>query len=150
MVTTFSSIISVVAHYFSTQERILFEQLLVAGYVPDIAIFVDGLNEFTHADGLPAHTAELRRFMESPDADCPGPVRGILDTLPLTRAIRAVSTWRSKPPPPATWRPPALPPEQVTRTLERYLSNVRIAQAIADAYRVRALFVCSYRRTSTI
>src|SRR5262249_43078007 len=31
--------------YFSVQERILFEQLLLAGHHPDLAIFVDGLNE---------------------------------------------------------------------------------------------------------
>jgi hypothetical protein len=33
-------------HYYSTQERILFEKLLVEGYVPDMALFLDGLNEF--------------------------------------------------------------------------------------------------------
>ena len=35
-------------YYYSTQERILFEQLLSAGYVPDMAIFVDGMNDFYH------------------------------------------------------------------------------------------------------
>lgn len=33
-------------HYYSTQERILFEQLVANGYIPDMAIFLDGLNEF--------------------------------------------------------------------------------------------------------
>ena len=33
------------AYYFSTQERILFENLLVTGFVPDLAIFIDGLND---------------------------------------------------------------------------------------------------------
>ncbi|MBI3306596.1 MAG: SGNH/GDSL hydrolase family protein [Candidatus Omnitrophica bacterium] len=31
--------------YYSTQERILFEQLLLAGHIPDIALFIDGIND---------------------------------------------------------------------------------------------------------
>jgi hypothetical protein len=41
------------AFYFSTQERILFQQLLLNGSVPDFAIFIDGLNEFFMEDGRP-------------------------------------------------------------------------------------------------
>ncbi len=33
-------------NYYSTPERIQFEQLLSGGQVPDIAVFFDGLNEF--------------------------------------------------------------------------------------------------------
>lgn len=33
-------------YYFSSQERILFEKLLIAGFVPNIALFLDGINEF--------------------------------------------------------------------------------------------------------
>jgi len=33
-------------HYYSTPERILFEQLAAKGHAPDMAIFLDGLNEF--------------------------------------------------------------------------------------------------------
>ena len=38
-----------VGWYFSTQERLLLEKLLVQGHVPDIAVFVDGLNDTTSA-----------------------------------------------------------------------------------------------------
>jgi hypothetical protein len=34
-----------VGYYYLTQERIRFEKLLLDGYIPDIAIFVDGINE---------------------------------------------------------------------------------------------------------
>jgi hypothetical protein len=37
-------------YYYSTQERILFEQLLSAGYVPNMAIFLDGMNDFNQID----------------------------------------------------------------------------------------------------
>ena len=35
--------------YYSSQERILFEQLAVAGHVPDLAVFIDGGSDFVFA-----------------------------------------------------------------------------------------------------
>src|SRR5918911_2555611 len=34
--------------YYSTQERILFEKMVAAGFRPDVAIFIDGLNDSPH------------------------------------------------------------------------------------------------------
>src|SRR5262245_40303253 len=39
--------------YYSTQERILFERLVVAGQAPDAAVFLDGLNDFSMPDDVP-------------------------------------------------------------------------------------------------
>ena len=39
--------LAVVSHY-STQERVLFERLLDQGIRPDIAVFIDGLNDFVY------------------------------------------------------------------------------------------------------
>lgn len=39
--------------YFSTQERILFAQLLLDEFKPDWAVFLDGVNEFQNYDGNP-------------------------------------------------------------------------------------------------
>lgn len=39
--------------YFSTQERILFEQMVLSGERPKLAIFLDGLNDLQIADGVP-------------------------------------------------------------------------------------------------
>jgi lysophospholipase L1-like esterase len=36
--------------YMSTQERIVFEQLLLIGMIPDVAIFFDGLNDVVEGD----------------------------------------------------------------------------------------------------
>jgi hypothetical protein len=35
------------SNYYSSQERILFQRLLIDGFVPDMAIFIDGVNEFS-------------------------------------------------------------------------------------------------------
>ena len=44
---------------FSTTERQLFEQLVIFGFTPDVAIFIDGLNEFLFWDGAPHWTDQL-------------------------------------------------------------------------------------------
>jgi len=49
--------------FLSTQERVLFEQLLMAGHVPANAVFIDGLNDFHYAQGVPQWTTELRAMM---------------------------------------------------------------------------------------
>ena len=79
------------AFYFSSQERILFEQLLLDGHRPATAVFLDGLNDFYFASGQPQFTAEYLRFMER-QAGLPAdpPFRSSLAAaarqLPLTRA----------------------------------------------------------------
>lgn len=39
--------------FYSFQERLLFESLIEDGFVPDLAIFIDGLNDFILWDGKP-------------------------------------------------------------------------------------------------
>lgn len=62
--------------YDSTQERILFAQLLQAGHVPDVAVFVDGLNDFFFPEPDPILTPELARFMapDLPERVAAGPL----------------------------------------------------------------------------
>ncbi|MFC1836986.1 SGNH/GDSL hydrolase family protein, partial [Thermodesulfobacteriota bacterium] len=70
--------------YISVQERILLEKLIVAGHVPDLAIFIDGLNEFAHFDGIPSYTKDLTRFMNQGDTPA---VYKLIRELPVTRAV---------------------------------------------------------------
>lgn len=50
-------------YYYSRQELILLEQLLLQGFRPDIAIFIDGINEFHPLNKKPFFSEQLRRFM---------------------------------------------------------------------------------------
>jgi lysophospholipase L1-like esterase len=59
-------------YYFSAQERALFESLLAQGVAPDLAVFVNGLNDFIYHDGVPELTQEIVALV-SPDL--PPPVR---------------------------------------------------------------------------
>lgn len=51
-------------YYYSTQERLLYEQLLTTGFVPDVAIFIDGLNDFAFPD-QPMFTDQFVKIFSS-------------------------------------------------------------------------------------
>ena len=50
------------AYYYSSQERAQFNSLLERGIRPDVAIFIDGLNDFWNAREYPAYTRTLFNF----------------------------------------------------------------------------------------
>ncbi len=100
-------------YYVSTQERILFESLLHSGAVAEIAIFIDGINEFYYPDGRPELSGTLARQVAR---DLPPPA-----PLPLaTEAQRRAA---------------------VGRIVERYTHGVKSTEAIAREYGVRVIFV---------
>ncbi len=49
-------------HYYSLQEFILFETLLLKGFVPDLAVFIDGSNDFYYADGTALFTQQFEQI----------------------------------------------------------------------------------------
>jgi hypothetical protein len=119
--------------YFSSQELILFQQLLNTGFVPNVAVFIDGLNDFLFAEDQPLFAARLRNFMagksESPTwAD-----------VPMVGALQRLSAlWGAAPPQKAIhYDDPGLLPSVV----DRYVANKRMIELIADGFGVRAVFV---------
>ena len=50
--------------YFSTQERLAFEQIALSSTKPDIAIFIDGINDLIQWSGQPAFTPFLSSAAE--------------------------------------------------------------------------------------
>ena len=121
--------------YYSTQERILFERLVVAGHRPDTAVFIDGLNDFVSADDLPLTAGRLGpgyALTEEP------PLRTALRVLPITttalrlgRALGVVTA----PPSPETSRPDA------DAVLARYRRSKATIAAVGAAHGVRTVFV---------
>jgi len=121
--------------YFSTQEMILFLQLLNGGLVPEVAVFIDGINEFDpdHADGQPRFAGAIRDFMDGKTGS------KLPDKIP---AVRAVHWLRSH------WTKPQ--PQKVTNSadraalegiISRWLANKTIIESIAKRYGVRTIFV---------
>jgi len=46
-------------HYYSVQEFILYQMLLLKGFIPDMALFIDGSNDFYYADNTALFTRQF-------------------------------------------------------------------------------------------
>lgn len=137
------------AMYFSTQERILFEQLLAAGVVPAAALFVDGLNDTINlAGGSPpylwhaARSEALRALVEEENRSSPGArLLGLARSLPLVRSVRRALERR-----PATLETAIQAGIEERRAgapavVERWLRNKALIQAAAARFGVTTLYV---------
>ena len=70
--------------YISSQELILFQQLLNSGFVPRVAVFIDGLNDFSEIfpDGQPMYAERFWRFMAGK------PEFNLFDDVPVGQGCR--------------------------------------------------------------
>ena len=130
-------------HYYSTQERILFEQLLCSGAVPDMAVFIDGLNDFYNDEGEPKLTRPIAEFVRKREEASAHSLRHLLDNRALTRVVRALFS-REKP------RDKKATQEQIKEyqdrsvlagVIERFVRNKKIIESVAAAHGVRVVFV---------
>ena len=113
----------------SPNERIAFQQLLVAGRAPTAAVFVDGLNEFRYDDMAALLRASLHR------ATYPNWRYSLADTifaLPLGRIARSIAR-RSAPAPVFTPIPPA-------GAVDRWLESCRLTSAMGRTASTHMLF----------
>ena len=124
--------------YYSSHERILLGELVAAGHPPDLAVFLDGLNDFYFDE--PQFTERLERLMsERPLVYVARLARG-LPVLEL--AMRWVDRRRGQaalagP----TFDPGYDDPALLDARIERYLANARQSAAAAQEYGVATLFV---------
>jgi hypothetical protein len=139
-----------VGWHFSTQERIRFEQLLAAGFVPDVALFLDGINDSTQA-GLnrPAFSPQLAAAFEqaqgfgfqSPSQSGVSGKGSLLDALfyrwPVGRLARGVTSRTATAPPESI----ILDAAQAGRSCDVYRWNRTLIAAAANAKGVLPLFV---------
>jgi len=121
--------------YASTQERILFEKLLLAGTVPDVAVFVDGVNDFVRRDGQPDMSENLKQAFERPTAG------RILSELPIGRLQRAMRRRTRSVGTEQTGVWAADDKQAIKDVVARYLGNKQMIEAVARSYHVSAVFV---------
>jgi hypothetical protein len=130
------------AHYFSVQERLLFEKLLMAGFVPRLAIFLDGLNDLNRCDGLPAYTKDLEKLMRQGDVPWD---RMVMAGLPVVKALSAMFTERRiGPATPQEWFRAASPDRRaiiLQGVIDRYRLNKKITEAISKKFDITPVFV---------
>jgi hypothetical protein len=134
--------------YYSMQERALFEHLLLKGAVPNLAVFIDGLNDSIFVDLRPRYTAELTQMMDQVTAqreprNWTSGMRELVDAVPMSRLARWVRARLDR-----SWRdgdralhagPSAELP--VETRLDQWITNKRFAEATGQQLGVRTLFV---------
>lgn len=144
-------------YYFSSQERALFEKLLIEGQKPALAVFIDGLNDFYYADGDPQWTPQLHAFMAARNAAA-AQVRpaeaglatttlAFLQELPMGRLAGDI---RGAAVPPKLAFPVVVkkhplqkrsPAEAARAVIERWTANRKIVEAAGQATGVRTAWI---------
>ena len=120
--------------YFSSQELLLFQQLLKAGHVPRLAIFIDGLNDFDHPAGEPRFAGNFRRFMAGQ-----APPSGRWDYIPVVAMARKLSERWQKPQ--VVKLPDFADQATLQGVIDRWLANKKMIESIAGGFGVRTIFV---------
>ncbi|MDO8607340.1 MAG: hypothetical protein Q7R40_12460 [Phaeospirillum sp.] len=135
------------SYYFSTHELLLFQRLAMQGIRPDVAVFVDGLNEFFHHETFLFMSDHIATVMENQAVTVGTAFRRLAVGLPLVRLAEKVSA-----------RFAAKPVEQQAEAsiqqlmqggsgakaeavLDRYLANKALIERLAETWKVRPLFV---------
>lgn len=146
--------------YYSTQERILFAGLLISGFVPDMAIFLDGLNEFYHRSDAPLFTSRLRKRFDEEPVKPESMELYWLDKVPIVRFAKSIAYRTSKlfaenndksndNSVGVVQVSKQIDAEEgkyndefiITSVVSRYLENKKIIEAISEAFGVRPVFV---------
>ncbi|MGC8605317.1 MAG: hypothetical protein ACP5VS_16740, partial [Desulfomonilaceae bacterium] len=117
--------------YISGQERALLEQLIISGNVPNLAIFIDGLNDFAHFQGVPGFTKELTQFMNEGDKPA---WQKIIREFPVTKFFLKFRDSISE-------KKDMAPSQIVLRVISRYKTNKDIVEAICDKFHIKTIFV---------
>jgi hypothetical protein len=123
------------AAYYSTQEELLFQTLLWSGARPDLAVFLDGLNDFYAGDDVLQFTPELTQLAAQRTIK---QRIGILADMPLVDwTAHKLVEWRERNQSPGDLRDEAT----LTRLIERWQRNRSVAELLAGQAGVRTLFV---------
>jgi hypothetical protein len=125
--------------YYSSQEDVRFERLLAKGFVPQVAVFVDGLNEFTHEKDEPGWSEDLAEVMKDGSF-----VKSISMRAKQTALGDLLHSLRRK----MVGEAPVIPARRqpaesriMESICERYLRNQRLIQAAGDEFKVKCEFI---------
>jgi hypothetical protein len=149
-----------VAWYFSTQERLRFEKLLLDGYVPDIVFFVDGIadayHDPKHLDNKPAFSREMAQAFEHvagfADSQSPSRARGAwaywemvkevtYQRLPIRRAVDYVLRKLKSQGSGSDWPTAQSDKDTLRRGCNTYLTNQFLIEQLCQRFGVTPVFV---------
>jgi lysophospholipase L1-like esterase len=128
-------------YYFSSLEQVLFAKRIREAVVPDLAIFIDGLNDLTYTDEAPIFTKHFEEFVEILESG-----KLYLYSLPVTRWINHLTGKFTKTPVNEMYalkdndeKEHSL--EAIKERVHRYIRNKKIIEGVARAFDVKTLFV---------
>lgn len=132
-------------YYYSVQERVLFENLALSGFDIDLAVFIDGLNDFFHDDNIPANSALLEAFIrrtnEGPESST-SLGKELLRRLPAHQlGTLLLARPETQPPPEEDFVFDNEDEKRAERAVARYLDNKRMTEHVASGRNVKVLFV---------
>ncbi|MGO8881429.1 MAG: hypothetical protein ACLPVO_08200 [Desulfomonilaceae bacterium] len=117
--------------YFSGQESILLQRLIINGNTPNLAIFIDGLNDFAHYTGQPGFTKDLKKFMDEGDKPT---WKKIVEELPVTKFVLKNRGSKSE-------KEKAPSAEVIPEVISRYKINKDLIEAICEKFCIKPLFI---------
>lgn len=120
-----------VTAFYSSQERALFEKLLASGVKPDVAIFIDGLNEFLFVEQAMTKQVDYAfRLIANPS--CVNRLVFLSEGLPVGRVARGIHSRR---------KDTSARSMTCDELFQRWSTNRKMIEAIAASFEVRTLFV---------
>lgn len=139
--------------YFSLVERVFFARLLKQGFVPDLAVFIDGYNDFHIWRGEPGMTWWFRDLFvkwqtAGTDRSLGFHAANLLEQLPFSRWLVGLRPRQTL----ATFGGPQFggagepeaylaDPAKIEAVIARYVRNKALTEALAAAFGVTAAFV---------
>ncbi|MBX9696871.1 MAG: hypothetical protein K2X53_02175, partial [Alphaproteobacteria bacterium] len=123
------------AFYFSSQEKNRFQQLLSKGYIPDIALFMDGLNEFYFGDTLMAITEQQRT--NTPEQK----IIYFFQHMPVMRLVRSIIYRTTGKIDDHYQFKEDCSPTVLTNKINRYFANKKSIALLAAKYNIKTLHI---------
>ncbi|KAA5542828.1 SGNH/GDSL hydrolase family protein [Adhaeribacter rhizoryzae] len=123
------------AFYYSVQEKLFFEKLIYQNQVPDLAIFIDGLND-VGVFAEPSYATEMRNLYEGKPGFF---LQKWVKQIPLMRLVYAIQGRILKNT--EANIPDFCAPSHLERCYNRYIQTKSMIEAVASQKRINTLFV---------
>ena len=124
--------------YYSSQERVLIQNLIHKGYLPSLVIFIDGLNEFIHIQDEPIYSYEIRKSFQKRKNVKENQYFSLLNETSTGRALNFLKMKIGY---------GNTENEQIIKQINsesiylRYIENKRMIKSILTTYSIESLFV---------
>ena len=138
-------------YYYSTQELFLYLQLLKSGFVPDFAIFIDGLNDFgIYQNDEPHFSNRLRKLFDPETGEM---TKKLISMTSLVRGAEMVRNMIAYRLPKKNLEQKNDPEKEINdnkiynnpvvldKIINRYLMNKKLIEAASNIFGVQPVFV---------